>query len=79
MTVFHGTVTVTNRAQLTQEFGARYFLHWQYLEPEDETTGTWHDMPADDPHISNDGFRLTLTPGDVSGKITFRCLLEDGL
>lgn len=76
VTVFHGSTVITNRTQLTAEFGAAAYLRWQYLPYGSESTDQWREMLNTDSHISNDGFTLTLTPGDVDTKITFRCLLE---
>ena len=74
VTIFRGTTAITDSARMALEFGSQASLHWQYLRDGD----VWRDMPADDPHIGDNGFRLTLTPGDVNGKTTFRCLLDDG-
>lgn len=73
VTVIKGGISITDLQTLRQEFGAGARLQWYFRKQEDQV---WSAMSADDEHITEGGFCMTVTPDDVDEQITFQCDLE---
>ena len=71
--IIKGGTTITDIAGLRSVFGNGAYLQWYYRKTTDET---WSVLSSTDPHLSQDGFQLTITPDDVDETLTFQCDLE---
>lgn len=70
--IFKGGKTITDAATMRQEFGTAAHLEWQWQRIGETTFGT---ILSTDSRLSDEGFSLLLTPGDVDTKVVFRCQL----
>jgi hypothetical protein len=70
--IFKGGKTITDAAAMRKEFGTAAHLEWQWQRLGENTFGT---ILATDSRLSDEGFSLLLTPGDVDTKVVFRCQL----
>jgi len=70
--IFKGGKTITDAAAMRKEFGTAAHLEWQWQRLGESTFGT---ILATDSRLSDEGFSLLLTPGDVDTKVVFRCQL----
>ena len=70
--IFKGGKTITDAAAMRQEFGTAAHLEWQWQRIGENTFGT---ILATDEKLTNEGFSLLLTPGDVDTKVVFKCQL----
>ncbi len=70
--IFKGGKTITDAAALRREFGTAAHLEWQWQRIGENTFGT---ILATDGRLSEEGFALLLTPGDVDTKVVFKCQL----
>lgn len=70
--IFKGGKTITDAAAMRQEFGTAAHLEWQWQRIGENTFGT---ILATDEKLSDEGFSLVLTPGDVDTKVVFKCQL----
>lgn len=73
VTVYKGDTVVTDIIELQEAFGAGSYLEWQWQRMEEETFGV---ISSADTRLSAGGFKLTLSPADVSVKSTFRCVVH---
>lgn len=58
-------------AQVREKFGAGAYIEWSCRHE----GGSWTVLASDDPHLSNDGMWLTVSPTDVDVKTTFSASL----
>ena len=72
VSIHYGKQIIENITTLRATFGASARLQWEWLRMDEERYGI---ISADDTHLSDGGFRLTLGPTDVDVKVTFRCAL----
>jgi len=72
VTVYTAGLRITDISALRAKYGAGAYLQWYWQRLDDDDYGI---IVASDPKLSDDGFRLTLTPEDVDTKVTFRCEL----
>lgn len=70
--IFKGGKTITDAAAMRQEFGSAAHLEWQWQRIGETTFGT---ILSTDERLTNEGFSLLLTPGDVDTKVVFKCQL----
>ena len=70
--IFKGGKTITDAVAMRQEFGTAAHLEWQWQRIGESTFGT---ILATDERLTNEGFSLLLTPGDVDTKVVFKCQL----
>ena len=70
--IFKGGKTITDATAMRTEFGTAAHLEWQWQRMGESTFGT---ILATDSRLTNEGFSLLLTPGDVDTKVVFRCQL----
>lgn len=68
--VFRGPDRITDINTLRQKMGNDVYLQWKYKQTNEST---YHTMVSSDPKISENGFKLTLTPQDVDSNVTFIC------
>lgn len=73
ITLYKGSKIITDAATMRHEFGAGAYLQWSWQRLNDDRYGI---ISSDDPHISDGGFKFTLTPDDVDTKVTFQCSLN---
>ncbi|MBR2838989.1 MAG: hypothetical protein IKE55_09415, partial [Kiritimatiellae bacterium] len=59
-------------AGVRERFGAGAYVEWRWKHDAD---GTWGTLATDDPHLSNGGMWLTVTPTDVASKTSFEASL----
>ena len=70
--IFKGGKTITDAAAMRREFGTAAYLEWQWQRLGESTFGT---ILATDSKLTDEGFSLLLTPGDVDSKVVFKCQL----
>ena len=70
--IFKGGKTITDAAAMRAEFGTAAHLEWGWQRIGENTFGT---ILATDARLSDEGFSLLLTPGDVDTKVVFKCQL----
>lgn len=70
--IFKGGKTITDAAAMRQEFGTAAHLEWQWQRIGENTFGT---ILSTDSRLSEEGFALLLSPGDVDTKVVFKCQL----
>ena len=70
--IFKGGKTITDAVAMRREFGSAAHLEWQWQRIGENTFGT---ILATDARLSEEGFALLLTPGDVDTKVVFKCQL----
>ena len=59
-------------AQVRSRFGAGAYIEWRWRH---DAEGTWGTLATSDPHLSNGGMWLTVTPDDVESKTSFEASL----
>lgn len=62
VTVFHGSFAITNQSQLENEFGTGSRLQWSMKRYSDDDFSA---IDSTDSRLSDNGFRLTVSPNDV--------------
>ena len=72
VTIYTAGLRITDISALRAKYGAGAYLQWYWQRLDDDDYGI---IVASDPKLSDDGFRLTLTPEDVDTKVTFMCEL----
>lgn len=70
--IFKGGKTITDAQAMRKEFGTAAHLEWQWQRIGETTFGT---ILSTDSRLSEEGFALLLTPGDVDTKVVFKCQL----
>lgn len=68
--IITGSLTITDFAALRTHFGSGAYLQWMCRGPDDED---FKIMSASDSRISDNGFKMTITPSDVDRQIVFYC------
>lgn len=58
--------------QVRSRFGAASYIEWRWMH---ESSGEWGTLLSTDPHLSQGGMWLTVTPDDVATKTTFSASL----
>lgn len=59
-------------ADVRARFGAGAYIEWRWRH---DAEGTWGTLATSDPHLSNGGMWLTVTPVDVESKTSFEASL----
>lgn len=70
--IYRGSQRITDITALRAAMGNGAYLQWKWQRLDDDTYGV---ILATDSRIGNDGFTLTISPSDVSTKVTFMCEL----
>lgn len=70
--LYHGNKRITTSAEMKEIFGSSAKLQWSWQDIDDDAFGI---MDPTDSRFSDDGFKLTLSAGDVDVKVTFMCEL----
>ncbi len=68
--IFKGGQRIENSTALKEVLGSSARLEWNWLKMNDESYGV---ISSSDTRLSDGGFHLTLSPGDIDTKATFRC------
>lgn len=68
VTIYYGSITITDQTQLETIFGSGSYLQWQV-----KTFGSssFVTIPSSDPRFANDCFTFTLSPEDVDTQVVF--------
>lgn len=69
-TILYGAEEITNITTLRLYFGVEASLQWSW---KNDTDDNWTVISANDPRISDNGFRLVVSPSDVNGQAIFQC------
>lgn len=70
--IYRGSQRITDITALRAAMGNGAYLQWKWQRLDDDAYGV---ILATDSRIGNDGFTLTISPSDVSTKVTFMCEL----
>lgn len=71
--IYRGSSVITDMTALRSIMGDTAYLEWSWKFLDDDT---YTMVSSDDKRIGNDGFTFTLSPDDVSTKVTFMCTLN---
>lgn len=70
--IYRGSQRITDMPTLRAAMGNSVYLQWKWQRLDDDSFGI---ISSSDSRLSNDGFTLTISPGDVDTKVTFMCEL----
>ena len=70
--IYRGNERITNMTDLRTAMGNNIYLQWKWRREDDDSYGI---ISASDSHLSEDGFKYTVTPSDVDSHVTFLCEL----
>lgn len=70
--IYRGKDRITNMTDLKAAMGNNVYLQWKWRREDDNTYGI---ISSSDSHLSEDGFKYTVTPDDVNSHVTFLCEL----
>ena len=70
--IYRGSDRITDINTLKSIMGTNVYLQWKWRRIDDESYGI---IAADDKHISESGFKYTITPDDIDTQVTFMCEL----
>lgn len=70
--IYRGSDRITDIDTLKAIMGNNVYLQWKWRRIDDESYGI---ISANDKHISESGFKYTITPEDVDTQVTFMCEL----
>lgn len=73
VTIIVGGNSITDSATMKKVFGDAAKLTW---EQKAMGSAVWTELSADDSRLSDNGFIMTLTAGDISEKTVFQCNLD---
>ena len=72
--IYRGSARITNMTELRAAMGNSVYLQWKWRRIDDSDYGI---ISASDSHISEQGFKYTITPADVDTQVTYMCELID--
>ena len=72
--IYRGSARITNMTELRAAMGNSVYLQWKWRRIDDSDYGI---ISASDSHISEQGFKYTITPADVNTQVTYMCELID--
>lgn len=72
VTVYNGSLSLTNIAQLTGVYGDTAYLQWYEQSSDDDD---WVEIEADDERLSSNGFMLTISSASIAASSSYRCEL----
>lgn len=70
--IYRGSARITNMTELKAAMGNNVYLQWKWCREDDDSYGI---ISSSDSHLSEDGFKYTVTPSDVDSHVTFLCEL----
>ena len=70
--IYRGSERITNMTDLKAAMGNSVYLQWKWRRTTDNDYGV---ISASDSHISEQGFKYTLTPTDIDDAVTYMCEL----
>ena len=70
--IYRGSDRITDISTLKSIMGNNVYLQWKWRRIDDESYGI---IAANDKHISESGFKYTITPDDIDTQVTFMCEL----
>lgn len=70
--IYRGPDRITDMETLKSIMGDNVYLQWKWRKINDDSYGI---ISIDDEHISENGFKYTITPDDVDTQVTFMCEL----
>ena len=70
--IYYDGTRILNSTDMHTAFGAGSYLQWKWKRINDSSYGI---IASTDERISDDGFTLTLEPGDIDTQVTFICEL----
>lgn len=70
--IYRGNERITNMTDLRAAMGNNVYLQWKWRRENDDSYGI---ISSSDSHLSEDGFKYTVTPTDVDSHVTFLCEL----
>lgn len=70
--IYRGKDRITNITDLKTIIGNNAYLQWKWRKISDNDYGI---ISADDKHLSEEGFKYTITPDDIDTQVTYMCEL----
>lgn len=70
--IYRGDQRITNMTDLRTAMGNNVYLQWKWRRITDNDYGI---ISASDSHISENGFKYTISPADVDTQVTYMCEL----
>lgn len=70
VTIFYGAEEITNITSLRLFFGVESYLQWKWKP---YNSNVWTNISNNDPRVSDNGFKLVISPNDVDGQAVFQC------
>lgn len=68
--IYRGSQRITDSTALADAMGSEAHLQWSYKKVYEEE---YTDIPSTDPRLSDNGFMLTLSVGDIDLQTIFKC------
>lgn len=70
--IYRGKDRITNMTDLKAAMGNSVYLQWKWRRL---TDNDWGIISASDSHISDQGFKYTITPNDIDNQVSYMCEL----
>ena len=70
--IYRGKDRITNMTDLKSAMGNSVYLQWKWRRL---TDNDWGIISASDSHISDQGFKYTITPNDIDNQVSYMCEL----
>ena len=70
--IYRGKDRITNMTDLKTAMGNNVYLQWKWRRL---TDNDWGIISASDSHISDQGFKYTITPDDIDNQVSYMCEL----
>lgn len=70
--IYRGKDRITNITDLKAAMGNSVYLQWKWRRL---TDNDWGIISASDSHISDQGFKYTITPNDIDNQVSYMCEL----
>lgn len=70
--IYRGSARITNMTELKAAMGNNVYLQWKWRRLSDNDYGI---ISGSDSHISEQGFKYTITPDDIDTQVTYMCEL----
>ena len=70
--IYRGKDRITNMTDLKVVMGNSVYLQWKWRRL---TDNDWGIISASDSHISDQGFKYTITPNDIDNQVSYMCEL----
>lgn len=70
--IYRGNERITNMTELQAAMGNNVYLQWKWRRL---TDNDWGIISGSDSHISDQGFKYTITPADIDNQVSYMCEL----